>query len=165
MATLSIYTLGQLQIAVDGKPVVGFDSDKVRALLLYLAAEVERPHRREALAGLLWPDFPDASARTNLRRALANLRKVIGDQQRDPSFLIITRQSIQFNRNGDAWLDLWEFGELIEKKGSVEELSDHLERAIALYRGPFLEGFSVRDSAAFEEWALVLRQQTDRQVP
>jgi hypothetical protein len=32
-----------------------FKSNKVRALLAYLAVEMDRPHRREVLAGLLWP--------------------------------------------------------------------------------------------------------------
>jgi DNA-binding SARP family transcriptional activator len=44
----------------------GFESIKVRALLAYLAVEAKWPHRRKALAGLLWPDLPDETARTNL---------------------------------------------------------------------------------------------------
>ena len=77
MAHLSIRVLGPLQVSLDGEPVSGFASDKVRALLAYLALSPDRPHRREALAGLLWPEFPERSARTNLRNALANLRQVI----------------------------------------------------------------------------------------
>ncbi len=74
MAHLSIRVLGPFQVSLDGEPVSGFASDKVRALLAYLALSPDRPHRREALAGLLWPEFPERSARTNLRNALANLR-------------------------------------------------------------------------------------------
>ncbi len=70
MARLSICLLGHLQVTLDGKPVTRFDSDKVRALPAYLAVEADRPHRREKLAGLLWPDRPERSARTNLRSAL-----------------------------------------------------------------------------------------------
>ena len=44
------------------------------ALLVYLAVESERPHRRESLVGLLWPDYAERSARANLRHSLANLR-------------------------------------------------------------------------------------------
>ena len=69
MADLSIYLLGTLTATLDGEPVGGFASDKVRALLAYLAAEPDRPHRRETLTGLLWPDYPETAARTSLRRA------------------------------------------------------------------------------------------------
>ena len=74
MARLSIRLLGPFEVALDGEPVTGFVSDKVRALLAYLAVEADRPHRRETLAGLLWPDVPEQSARTSLRTALANVR-------------------------------------------------------------------------------------------
>ena len=37
----------------------------VKALLVYLAVEADRPHRREALAGLLWP-WTDSSHRPPL---------------------------------------------------------------------------------------------------
>ena len=39
-----------------------------------------------------------------------------------------------------------------------------LEKSIALYRGGFLEGFSLGDSPAFEEWALFRREQMARQM-
>jgi hypothetical protein len=79
MPHLSIRVLGPFQVSVDGVPVDGFATDKVRALLAYLALSPGHPHRREALAGLLWPDFPERSARASLRNALANLRNVLGE--------------------------------------------------------------------------------------
>jgi DNA-binding SARP family transcriptional activator len=59
--------------------VTSFKSNKVRALLAYLAVEVDRPHRREVLAGLLWLKWPDQDALSNLRYALSDLRQAIGD--------------------------------------------------------------------------------------
>ena len=53
MAHLSISLLGPFQVTLDQQPVTGFQSRKVQALLACLAAESERPHTREALAGLL----------------------------------------------------------------------------------------------------------------
>jgi len=82
MVHLSIRVLGPFDVCLDGERVSGFNSDKVRALLAYLALTPDRPHRREALAGLLWPEFPERSARTNLRNALSNLRKVLGENTR-----------------------------------------------------------------------------------
>jgi len=84
MAHLSLSLLGPFQASLDGEPVTDFESTKVRALLAYLAVEANRPHRRDVLAGLLWPDWPDRDALSNLRYALSNLRQVIGDRTAQP---------------------------------------------------------------------------------
>ena len=55
---LSICLLGSFQVTLQGRSVTGFPSDKARSLLAYLAVEADRSHRRETLAGLLWPEFP-----------------------------------------------------------------------------------------------------------
>ena len=94
MARLSIYLLGPLRVFLEGQPVAGFESDKVRALLAYLAAEPGRPHRREALAGLLWPDRSEKSARACLRSALTNLRQVIDEPHAVTPCLIISPNHI-----------------------------------------------------------------------
>jgi DNA-binding SARP family transcriptional activator/predicted ATPase len=164
VACLSVRLLGPLQMTLDGEPVTGFASDKVRALLAYLAVETEQPHRREKLAGLLWPDWPERSARANLRRALANLRQVIGDHRAMPPFLHISRQTVQFNSASDAWIDVAAFTHLLQAKGLSQQTIRQLEQAVELYRGDFLEGFSVGDSPAFEEWVLLNRERLRRLV-
>jgi DNA-binding SARP family transcriptional activator/predicted ATPase len=149
------------QVSLAGEPASGFASDKVRALLAYLALSPESPHRREALAGLLWPEFPERSARSNLRNALANLRRVTGDGAASPPFLHITRQTIQFNSQSDYWLDADTFEGLV---AVVPPMSEGLEQAVSLVRGNLLEGFSLADAAAFEEWLLLQREHFCRQV-
>jgi len=151
-------------MTLDEEPVTGFVSDKVRALLAYLAVETEQPHRREKLAGLLWPDWLERSARANLRRALANLRQVIGDHRATPPFLHISRQTVQFNSASDAWIDVAAFTDLLQAKGLSQQTIRQLEQAVELYRGDFLEGFSVGDSPAFEEWLLLNRERLRRLV-
>jgi predicted ATPase/DNA-binding SARP family transcriptional activator len=159
MARLALSFLGPFEATLEGVPITTFDSNKVRALLAYLAVEADRPHSREFLAGLLWPDYPERSARTNLRNALANLRKAIRDQKAMPPYLTVTRATIQFNQQSDHWTDVAAFAELADR-GSPSDL----ESALALYRGPFLEALSVDDSAPFEDWCLRVREQLDRQV-
>ena len=161
MKPLSAKFFGPFEVFLDHEPATGFDSDKVRALLAYLAVEADRPHRREKLAGLLWPDFSERSARTNLRRALSNLRHVIGDRQADPPFLFISRQTIQFNAQSEAWIDVVAF---LELSTSHSPTADQLQEANALYRGAFLEGFSLPDSAAFEEWLRLSRESLQQQA-
>lgn len=77
MVRLSLSLLGLFQATLNGEPLTGFPSAKVRALLAYLSVEADRPHRRETLAGLLWPDYPERSARTSLSNALSHLRTVL----------------------------------------------------------------------------------------
>ena len=54
MARLEMSLLGGFHALVDGSPVSGFDTDKTRALLVYVVVEASRAHSREGLAGLLW---------------------------------------------------------------------------------------------------------------
>ncbi len=159
MSRLNLHFFGTVQTTLDDAPLTAFESDKVRALLAYLVVEHDRPHRRDALAGLLWPDWPDRSARTNLRNALANLRSAIGDREADPPFLLITRETIRFNPESDFRLDVAEFVAL-----SAQADPTALEAAAALYRGSFLAGFSLKDSAAFEDWHLLNRERLQRRI-
>jgi DNA-binding SARP family transcriptional activator len=102
MARLTLSFLGNFGVTLDGGPVTGFESNKVRALLAYLATESGRAHSREALGTLLWPEWPQQSAMSNLRYVLADLRKNIGDRDADPPFLLITRDNLQFNLDSDC---------------------------------------------------------------
>jgi len=178
MFRLKIYLLGSFQAIHDGNPLTDFESDKARALLAYLAVESDRPHRREYLAGLLWPDTPDRTARTNLRSALANLRQVIHDHQDIPPYLKITRQTIQFYQVSNSWVDLNVFVNNVNRyigvqsQGVKQGLEDlpvesallDLQEAVDLYRGEFLAGFYISNASQFEEWALITRESLQRQA-
>jgi DNA-binding SARP family transcriptional activator/predicted ATPase len=167
MPHLSLSFLGPFQATLDGQPLTAFKSNKVRALIAYLAVEADRPHPREVLASLLWPDWPNREALSNLRYALSNLRQVIGDRIAQPPFLLITRDSLQFNSDSDFSLDVATFTDLIESAlDPADGLADpsDLEKATELYRGSLLEGFSLPDAAPFEEWALLTRERLARQM-
>src|SRR5688572_17594269 len=122
MSRLSLSFLGPLQITLDGESITAFRSDKERALLAFLALEADRPHRREALMGLLWPEQPETLAFSNLRKSLHRLRQTLGDpspqagsstgrdepdEASEPApddlapFLLITSKTVQFNPNSD----------------------------------------------------------------
>ena len=79
MTRLVVRLLGGFRVEVDGEAVYGFETDKARALFTYLIVEADRPHRRETLASLLWPERPDTIARANLRQALVRVRRALGD--------------------------------------------------------------------------------------
>ena len=163
MADLSLSFFGGFQVLVAGEPANAFESDKVRALLAYLAIEADHPHRRERLAGLLWPERTERNARQNLSQVLFNLRRAIGDHEADPPFLHVTHHTLQFNQGSNTRLDTAEF----EQQLAAYEYHDHtqlaacepclklLHQAINLYQGELLAGFSLSDSRPFEEWLLL----------
>lgn len=166
MSCLSIHTLGAFHVILDGEPVTAFESNKVRALLVYLAVETGRPHSRDTLIGFLWPDQPEHAARRNLSQALFNLRQVIGDEQADPPFLCVTRHTVQFNHGSAHWLDVAEFENQVgQSTGQDASLAaTHLRSAAGLYQGEFLAGFFVDDSLPFSEWASLLRERLHHQA-
>lgn len=166
MARLTFSLLGTFQATRDGEPISGFESDKVRALLAYLVIESNQSHRREKLAGLFWPERPDREARANLRYALSNLRKVVGDRDAAVPVLCATRQTIQFIPGDEIWVDALVFQDLVSKYPAAQDENQLLElrEAVELYRGEFLEGFSLADSPGFSEWLLIEREKLKRQV-
>lgn len=172
MTHLRLHLLGPFRAYREDQAVTGFESNKVRALLAYLAVESEQPHRRESLAGLLWPDMPDRGALSNLRYALSDLRHVLGDRQADPPLLLATRDSIAVNPQSDLWLDTARLLEAVAAQqaeplaasGRPNGSHARLAEALDLYVGPFLDGFSVSGSGPFEEWALFKREQIGRQA-
>jgi predicted ATPase/DNA-binding SARP family transcriptional activator/Tfp pilus assembly protein PilF len=166
MRRLRLAFLGSFQVELDNAPVTAFATDLARALLVYLAVEADRPHRREALAGLLWPDRPDAVALQNLRQTLSRLRRALGDEVAAPPFLLITPGSIQFNAE-TADLDVTTFQNLLaavetHRHDSLESCPHCLRRlrqAAVLYRDEFLQGSLLEASELFEEWARLKREQ------
>ena len=150
MAQLEIRLLGSLQFLRDNTPITDFISNKVPALLAYLAV-TRRAHTRDKLAALLWGEMTDADAKNNLRQALTNLRKIADDH------LTITRDSIEFT--GDGFVDSIEFDSALRSASSLdpERGAAILTDSLRLYRADFLEGFHVRDAPDFEDWALTER--------
>jgi predicted ATPase/DNA-binding SARP family transcriptional activator len=165
-APITISLLGPFRVAQGGQPVTRFTSDKERALLAYLAFDAGRPHRREALAGLLWPEMPDQVARNNLRLTLHRLRQTLNDSD-DPQTAIfsIERECIQIN-SAACRLDVTKFNALLDQADRFTPCKPEycpaclpcLEEAIGLYQGDLLQGFSLDESVSFSEWALLKRE-------
>jgi DNA-binding SARP family transcriptional activator len=154
---------------LDDQPELHFETNKVRALLAYLAVESNRPHSREFLADLLWPGSTHASALGNLRYTVSSLKKTLQKHQpvaREATGatggLIISRETLEFDSSGSAWVDASELSRLLPANRPAAIPIERLERAANLYRGSFLEGFSLPDSAAFDEWLLLKREQFNR---
>ncbi|MGD8398745.1 MAG: BTAD domain-containing putative transcriptional regulator, partial [Anaerolineae bacterium] len=150
-AKLVLSLLGTAAITLDGEKISGQVPAKSEALLCYLAV-TGQVHTREKLAALLWGDRPADKARANLRKALSSLRSVVGDA------LTITRQTVAFNRESAYWLDVRVLESALAEDDAASDELDALHEAVALYRGEFLEGVSVRQALEFEEWVLQERE-------
>ncbi|MCO5197581.1 MAG: hypothetical protein M9941_07505 [Anaerolineae bacterium] len=151
-AELHIRLFGGIQINRDNAPLSGFLSTKVPALIAYLAV-TNRTLQRDTLATLLWGELPDADAKNNLRQTLSNVRKLI-----DP-YVLITRDSVGLNPDAAITLDVAQFEAHLQasRNRPSDERAGHLQAAVSLYLGDFLQGFHVRDAPDFEEWALAQR--------
>lgn len=163
---LALNFFGVFQASVDQKPIPESRAKRIEALLIYLAMEASRPHRRETLIGLLFPDMPDEAARTNLRQTLTRLRRAIGDAQAEPPFLLTSRESTQFNQASSYSLDVIQFRDDLtgceQHQGSRDagcvDCMAQAATAVSHYKGAFLDGFFLEDSVAFDDWLLGYRQ-------
>ncbi|HEX6120965.1 MAG TPA: BTAD domain-containing putative transcriptional regulator [Dongiaceae bacterium] len=122
---------------------------KARAMVAYLALQSGRSQSREKLAALLWGGNGELQARTNLRQALSVIRKAIPSS--NGGRFATEGDSVVLNLD-DVDFDVAQFQQLVA--GSSPE---QLERAVALYRGDLLDGFSLGEEP-FEDWLRVERE-------
>jgi len=168
---LEISLLGGMEINVCGEPIQ-VDSNYVRALLTFLAIENHRPHHREVLAEMFWPERPEGVARNSLKQALSNLRKVLGDRENSTPYLLISRDDVQFNQSSDYRIDAVTFAEQIaapeehphDDLARCNVCEGHLQQALDLYRGDFLSAFYLPDNQDFNDWIILKREVFQRQV-
>jgi len=151
MPGVKISLLGGFQLKVDQQIISRLESRKVESLLAFLVKNQDRPHSREVLVGMFWPDMPETKAKANLRRGLYVIRKALGAHQDD---LLTESNQVQFNPESAAWLDVHVFQQSLFqiKHASDLEKANQLEQAVALYRGPFMDGY-------YDDWLLEEQQQ------
>lgn len=160
---IELSLFGPFQTVVDGADVTAFRSDKARALLAYVAAQPESAHARDALATLFWGEQNDASAKTNLRNVLSNLRKITRSAESGEA-IDVTRKTVQLAP--PVVVDSARFSDLLAavQRHSHAELTEcaHCvglaKQAINLYRGDFLAHLYVADAPAFDDWSTTVRE-------
>ncbi|MBI1293420.1 hypothetical protein GC175_00495 [bacterium] len=168
--TINLNVLGPLLIENEHHQPIGIGQRKHQALLAYLAVEHQRAHSRESLLGLLWPDSSPEKARLSLRVTLAALKKKLEAEGGAPR-LHATSLEIQFVRN-DCRLDVLEFAQALRSGDRHDHRRDELcdlcrpelARAVALYRGPFLDGLFLDQCQLFDEWLFLYRERLHVQV-
>jgi predicted ATPase/DNA-binding SARP family transcriptional activator len=137
-ASLSIRLFGPFDVRLDGVPLPRLRSRRGQWLLALLVLRAGSEIERAWLAGLLWPGTPEPQALANLRNCLTDLRRALGAEAArlhspTPRTLVLNLLA--------AEADVVMFEEALAR-GDIASL----EQAVALYRGPLLEG-------CVEEWA------------
>lgn len=132
MDGLEAVMLGKPTIFWRGKRVI-FPFSKMEALLYYLL--VKGSATREEVAGLLWSEMDDVTAKKNLRNTLYLLKKLIPGEL----LLMPSRSVILLNPD-------------VVNLTDVQQFERGLENSLDLWRGDFLEGFFCKEARLLEEW-------------
>jgi serine/threonine-protein kinase len=140
---LHLHTLGALDLrAANGREVSAvLRQPKRLALLAYLAVSAPRRfHRRDSLLALFWPELDQEHARAALRRAIYFLRNELG------------ADVIAGRGDEELWVpdaELWCDATALDAALAAGDSAG----ALALYRGPLLDGLYVAGAAAeLQDW-------------
>lgn len=150
---LKLYLLGPPRIEFNDAQV-HIQRRKALALFVYLAV-TGRPHNRDALATLFYPELDQSRARAYFRRDLGAL-----NQQLEGDWLAADHETVSLKDGAELWMDLTQFRNDL----AAGEAHDHpesdlcpdclslLASASDLYTDHFLAGFSLPDTPEFDEW-------------
>ena len=141
---LEVRLLGTFEVKHKNK-LIDIPSRPAQSLFAYLILNAGTSHRREKLAGLLWPDSMEETARDNLRHALWRLRKALQSASA-ASYLQANDLTIAFNASMEYWLDVVELAKLGENASA-----DELITVLSEYHGELLPGF-------YDEWVGLERE-------
>lgn len=125
---VKIGLFGTMSVLIDGEPMPKVRSRKAKWLLAILALRDGKPISRSCVAGMLWPDADAATALTNLRAVISDLRQALRGQA--GRLLTPDRRTLAFDFS-DAAIDLASY--------NVALLKGNLEEAVALYSAPLLQ--------------------------
>jgi len=98
---LEVRFLGTFEVKYK-KKVISITSRPAQSLFAYLILNAGTAHRREKLAGMLWPDSLGETARDNLGHALWRVRKALLSKP-IVEYLLADDLSIAFNASVEYW--------------------------------------------------------------
>jgi len=150
-AKFSLKLFGGVSISTEGVPLTGPAAQRRRlALLSVLAAAPEAGVSREKLIGYFWPDTDSNQARRFLADSVYTLRKALGKEA-----IVAHGDTLRLDP-ARIRSDVGEFRDAVARGDR--------RAVVALYQGPFLDGFFVPDAPELERWADVERAHFARDV-
>lgn len=141
--------LGVPELRTPGGEPVRFRTRKHFALLIFLAVEPRRHHRRDRLTDLLWPDAAHAEGRHSLATALSVIRGKLG-----PRSLETTRDTVRLAAP-DLEVDL-------ERLSRGDVLGDGINPPLEV--AGFLDEFEVTRAPEYMFWRDLMRARLFPQI-
>ena len=157
--SLKIYTLGRFKLLKDGNPVQFSRKaqQKPLALLKALIAFGGKEVREDQIQDTLWPEADGDSAHHSFEMTLHRLRTLIGR----PETLEFQEGRLSLDPRY-YWVDVWAFEHLLEEadtkreKGLTERSVELTQKAMEMYKGPFLSG------EVEQPWVISIRERLRR---
>ncbi|CAN7446504.1 BTAD domain-containing putative transcriptional regulator [Mesorhizobium caraganae] len=144
-----ISLFGGFRIEREAGSAVWLTGKRGAAILAYLTLCPGMAAPRERLADLLWGESDSEHSRNSLRQTLSVLRRDLARAGMD--IICSQKEMIGIGPNA-VRVDVEDF-----EAGLSARSASELETALALYTGPFLDGFYLGGNA-FDDWAAVERE-------
>ena len=154
MTSLRLELLGDLLIRSGDGALVTIGAKKSQALLAYMAMKPSQHVSREKLASLLWSSTGPDQARQSLRQTLSTVRKEL--QEIAPSQKTLIEEGDLLSLDKSVTCDVAEVESLIATGTEAA-----LQQAIDLYRGDFLDGFTINEER-FDQFVMGERDRLHR---
>ncbi|MBM7056851.1 AfsR/SARP family transcriptional regulator [Streptomyces durocortorensis] len=138
--------LGPLEVTVEGRPVA-LQGARQRTIMSMLLLAPNRVVSVDALADAVWRGNPPATARNQIAICVSALRKTIKNAVGVEDILVTSHPGYMLYA-GEHRIDAAEFeehaarGREAARRGRTDEACALLEEALAMWRGPALEGVS-----------------------
>lgn len=150
MSTLRVRLLGRISVQRDGRGPIELPARSLD-LLAFLLIHRDRPHTREALSVVLWPEAGVDAARKYLRQTLWQLQSAL-----EVDLLVLDSRWVRVDPDASWWLDVsvLEQAHAHYRDAAGDELTAEQARtlgdAVELYRGDLLE-------SRYQDWCIYER--------
>jgi DNA-binding SARP family transcriptional activator len=140
MTPIRLRTFGSVYLARDGQMMSGAAGQRrLLAILAAVAAAGDEGISREKLLALLWTDADPDKARHALTQSLYHIKKALGVERVFAPSVDLRLDSASVSS------DVGDFQRAVREQRH--------EDVVALYAGPFVDGFSLTGAAEFDTWA------------
>jgi DNA-binding SARP family transcriptional activator len=140
---IEVSVLGRSRISAHGQEITSRLRGSAKELLTwYLLRPDGAP--AEAAIDALWPDVPPERGPERFWNALGNLRSRLRDPHGGSEIEVLAKAGDHYRPQAELLaVDLWEFQQALGQAAHAQSddvAREALERAVSLYRGPFVDG-------------------------
>jgi LuxR family maltose regulon positive regulatory protein len=135
---ISIQALGKVQVLLNGKPISlsEWQTQSVRDMFFFFLHN-QSAVTKEQLGEIFWPDIDEpAKLKLRFKNDIYRLRRAVSQD-----IVVFENDKYSFNRSLDYEYDVDAFLTHLEQAHATQSLSEritHLQKAVELFRGPYL---------------------------